>query len=158
MAAPDSKSDDKSNRLPFEPSSSRPKSSKKPATTTPAKQSPVKQPSSKRQTDATASIPEVVSRRMARRMAFFCGVPSFLGMMTFIGSYVLIQNYGVEIPPVVTLGVSLGFFALGFVGLSYGLFSASWDEARVGGILGFTELKSNWSKMREAKQSQQNDS
>ncbi len=153
MAPPDSQSDNKPNRLPFEPASTRPKVSKKPPSEDPA----TRRSLSTQRKSAEPGIPEVVSRRMARRMALFCGLPSLMGMMTFVGSYSLIQNRWLEVPPVVTLGLSLGFFGIGFLGLSYGLFSASWEEAQVGSLWGWPEFKSNWSKMMEARRSQKND-
>ena len=36
------------------------------------------------------------------------------------------------------------------IGLSYGIFSASWDENKTGSLLGWQELKTNFQRMREA--------
>jgi len=39
--------------------------------------------------------------------------------------------------------VSMGFFGLGVLGLSYGVLSASWDENRVGTLLGWQDFTQN---------------
>lgn len=96
---------------------------------------------------------------MAKRMAVFCGLPSLMGMMTFVASYAVIKNHWIDLPPVVTLTVSLGFFGLGFIGLSYGVLSASWEEDQSGSLWGLQEFKANWSKIAAArKESKESDS
>lgn len=77
-------------------------------------------------------------------------------MLTFIGSYAVVRNHWLELPPVVTLIVSLSFFGLGFVGLSYGVISASWEEDQDGSFWGLPEFKSNWSKITAARQESKN--
>lgn len=148
-----SKSNDKStdaDRLPFEPSSNRKKTEKKPApaaTSRPASSSSA----AKRSPSANSmAIPEVVSRRMIRRMALFCGVPTVLGISTFIVSYVVVTQELFKLPPTAVLLVSLGFFGLGVVGLSYGVLSASWDEDSAGSRLGWGEFRLNFGRMTEA--------
>ncbi len=94
-----------------------------------------------------AGIPEVVSRRMMRRMAVFSGVPTFLGMSSFIVSYILLTRHIVEFPNVVVLIVSLGFFGLGVIGLSYGVLSSSWEEEESGSLLGMAEFSINFRRM-----------
>jgi hypothetical protein len=96
------------------------------------------------------AIPKVVSNRMARRMALFCGVPTALGMATFIVSYVIISQGWFKLPNVAVVLVSMGFFGLGVLGLSYGVLSASWDEEIVGSKLGWQEFTRNWGRMVSA--------
>ncbi len=93
------------------------------------------------------NIPDAVSKRMVRRMALFCGVPSILGMSTFVASYFLVSRDIVELPNVVVVLVSMGFFGLGVLGLSYGVLSASWEEESVGSALGITEFGINLQRM-----------
>lgn len=93
-----------------------------------------------------SSIPEVVSRRMVRRIALFSGIPSGLGMLTFVISYVVVSQHYFKLPSVVVLLVSLGFFGLGVLGLSYGALSASWDEDRVGNWFGWSEFRTNFGR------------
>lgn len=96
------------------------------------------------------TIPEVVSKRMVRRMALFCGIPTAIGMSSFASSYWLNVSGTLEVPNVVVLLVSLGGFGLGVVGLTYGVLSASWDEQQPGSWLGFQEFSTNTGRMIEA--------
>ena len=94
-------------------------------------------------------IPEAVSNRMARRIAIATGVPTVLGMSTFVISYLLVSRSVLDIPPAVTLVTSGGFFLLGVVGLSYGVLSASWENAP-GSLLGFEQIGLNVSRLRSS--------
>lgn len=155
-------------RLPFEPTKNRKKPEKKVAAapTKPEKKSDSKQSGSKsksKKVAATAkgdrsvqnaatsmSIPDVVSRRMVRRMALFCGIPSALGISTFFVSYFVITHDLVALPNAAVVLISMGFFGLGVIGLSYGVLSASWDEAITGSALGWSEFTTNLGRMTEA--------
>jgi len=160
-------------RLPFEPAKSRKKPEKKapPASAKQEKQSDSRksdsQSTSKKaasqkgvakavkgdrsgQNSASMSIPDAVSRRMVRRMALFCGVPSALGMSTFFVSYFVVTHDLVALPNVAVVLISMGFFGLGVLGLSYGVLSASWDEAVAGSALGWSEFTTNLGRMTEA--------
>ncbi|MFM2431788.1 MAG: hypothetical protein RLZZ511_3001 [Cyanobacteriota bacterium] len=146
------KSDPVAEKLPFEPTSTKKKAPKVPASN--AKKSAPRVPRDQR---PDAQIPEVVSQRMARRMAVFSGIPTVLGMLTFVASYFLVKAK-VDLPPSVVLLVSLGFFGLGVVGLSYGLLSASWDEDKEGSLIGteqfgvnFGRLQAGWKEARQQK-------
>jgi len=132
-------------RLPFEPGQNRKKQAKKAAPVAPSRQSKVDQPNQKPTVTQRAftGVPEVVSKRMARRMAGFCGIPTGLGMLTFVVSYFIVTRGIYKLPTIAVLLVSLGFFGLGVLGLSYGAFSASWDEERVGSWLGWSEFRTN---------------
>lgn len=155
------------NPLPFEPSKKRQKSvkntNKPPAETT---KKPEKQPNNPQKIENKSpniekpettrkyskeemAIPKVVSNRMARRMALFCGVPTALGIITFIASYFII-SHGFKLPNVAVVLVSMGFFGLGVLGLSYGVLSASWDEEALGSKLGWQEFTVNWGRMVSA--------
>lgn len=97
---------------------------------------------------ARATVPEAVSQRMARRMAMFCGIPTTLGVLTFVVAYVIVTQGWFKLPNVAVLLVSMAWFGLGVLGLSYGVLSASWDENRVGTRLGWAEFVTNFSRMR----------
>ena len=147
-------------RLPFEPRTKRKKAPKSQPAPTSSKKATEKENSqplkaTKKQNTQTVSnestsIPEVVSKRMARRMALFSGAPTVLGMATFVISYVLVTKVGVKLPNVAVVLVSMGFFGLGVLGLTYGVLSASWDEDVLGTKLGWPEFKTNLGRMTAA--------
>jgi len=99
------------------------------------------------QSSRPSQIPEAVSRRMARRIGLATGVPTLLGMAVFVASYFLVSRRLLDVPPVVTLGLSGGFFLLGLVGLSYGVLSASWEEAP-GSLLGIEQIGLNIRRLK----------
>lgn len=86
---------------------------------------------------------------MARRVAIATGLPTLMGMGSFIGSYVVVSRGLLDIPPVATLVTSGGFFLLGLVGLSYGVLSASW-ETSAGSLLGFEQVGVNINRLRNS--------
>jgi hypothetical protein len=136
-------------RLPFEPRTKRKKTAKTqpaPAATEKTAKKEKQKPASKE----SMAIPDVVSKRMVRRMALLCGIPSILGIATFVVSYFLVTKVGLKFPHVAVVLVSMGFFGLGVLGLSYGVLSASWDEEVPGTTLGWQEFKTNWGRMTAA--------
>ncbi len=96
------------------------------------------------------AIPEVVSQRMIRRMLVFSGVPTGLAAVIFIGSYVVLVRHIFEVPTTLVLLSTLGCFGLGVLGLSYGVLSASWEEAEPGSPLGWPEFRVNFGRMVSA--------
>jgi len=146
--------------LPFEPTQTRKQTTKQAsaAKQTPTKHSGAKnapkaarsssQPVAKRKGDA--GVPAVVSSRMVRRMAFFSGLPTALGMLTFVASYIVVSNEWLKVPNVAVVLVSMGCFGLGVLGLTYGVISASWDEERVGTRLGWGEFTTNFGRVVES--------
>jgi hypothetical protein len=128
--------------LPFEPKSKRKKVEKKPpqAVAPSSKTSRSNQKKPRRPVDG--AIPEVVSRRMVKRMALFSGIPTGLAMMSFVAFYLVVSQGWLEVPNYVAFAVSLLFFGLGVVGLSYGIFSSSWED-EPGGFWGWAEFRLN---------------
>lgn len=133
-----------SNGLPFEP-----KSKGKPAPKKAASSPKTPRKLEKSAKSADAGIPQVVSRRMAKRMFIFSGIPTLLGLSSFPVSYAVFASHLVDLPNVVVLLMSLGFFGLGVLGLTYGVLSASWDEDKPGSALGIEEFKLNLGRMIE---------
>jgi hypothetical protein len=129
--------------LPFEPGANKPRP-------TAAKRKPVIMNKPGRDSTALESsrIPDVVGKRMIARSVVLCGVPTVLGMLVFIGSYLAI-THGIKLPNVVVLLVSMGCLGLGVLGLSYGILSASWEENQDGSWLGLAEFKLNFGRMKE---------
>lgn len=116
--------------------------------TTPVKAAvpPKKSQATKRSSRPTLEqtrIPDGVSRRMIRRIILFSGLPTALGISTFVVSYLVVSNELIELPNVAVLFTSLGFFGLGVLGLSYGVLSASWEETQEGSLLGWGEFQVN---------------
>ena len=159
--SPASKAEESSgDRLPFEPRQKRKKNvkakpepapdkataSKEAATASPKKDKPKAKAASKE----SMAIPDVVSKRMVRRMALLCGIPTVLGISTFFVSYFLVTKFGLKLPNVAVVLVSMGFFGLGVLGLSYGVISASWDEDVPGTTLGWQEFTTNWGRLTSA--------
>ena len=129
-------------RLAFEPRQKKKKAPKPPPQE--SQKNSEKTDSSTRQQTAAMAIPEAVSKRMVRRMALFCGIPTGLGMSSFFIFYWIVSNGWVKIPASAVGTVSLGLFGLGVLGLSYGILSTSWDEDRVGGCWALKSLESTW--------------
>ena len=106
------------------------------------------QPSSVRKSARQRStIPDHVSSRMMRRVLLLSGAPTLLAMGVFVLSYILVNQGVMQIEPIVTIGVSGVFFVLGLFGLSYGVLSASWDDAP-GSLLGLEQFGTNLQRLR----------
>ncbi|MBD2245778.1 PAM68 family protein [Nostoc sp. FACHB-888] len=137
-------------RLPFEPKKKRQKPAKTQSKLAAQPQESGKQADKKRPyTKEEMAIPQVVSQRMIRRVAGFCGVPTALGISALVVSYLLAMYFNIQLPPIAVLLVNMGLFGLGVLGITYGVLSASWDEERVGSLLGLGEFNTNWERMVE---------
>ncbi|MEQ9548460.1 MAG: PAM68 family protein [Coleofasciculus sp. G3-WIS-01] len=151
------------NPLPFEPSQKRKKKSKPQAkpVASKAEAKPKAKPDKPRTSSSESmAIPDQVSKRMVRRMALLCGIPTALGILSFVVSYLVVVNLEIKLPNVAVVLVSMGFFGLGVLGLSYGVLSASWEEEIPGTVIGWQEFTTNlgrltsaWREAREAKKS-----
>jgi Photosynthesis affected mutant 68 len=97
-------------------------------------------------------IPDVVSKRMIRRVLVFCGIPILMGMGIFLGSYWIIINHLFKVPNTVVLLTSMACLGLSVLGLSYGILSACWEEdsSIKGSLLGWQEFKVNFGRMADA--------
>ncbi len=126
-------------RLPFEPRQNKKKTPKK------APSKPVKSSEA-----SLSAIPENVSKRMITRMSLFSGIPTALGISSFVISYVIVTKEWFNLPTFVPLLVSMGCFGLGVIGLSYGILSSSWDEERSGSWWGWEEFTINFGRIRKA--------
>ncbi len=109
--------------------------------------------SAARKSQATNFIPEDVSRRMVKRVVLFSGLPTLVGFGSFFANYYILTQTSIELPPYFTFAETLAFFGLGFVGISYGVLSASWDTAP-GSRLGFSEFRTNLGNLTQAWQDQ----
>lgn len=164
-------SDSKRDRLPFEPGSKRKKSTDarsatpdakaesranaKPAASASSKAAATSRSQSRSESRPAARpqrepIPEAVSRRMIARIGAFSGTPTIFGVLSLVGSYFVVTREWFPLPSVAVLLVSMGFFGLGVLGVTYGALSASWDEYDEGTPLGWKEFKVNLARVRES--------
>ena len=85
--------------------------------------------------------------------------PLRLGALSFVASYFIVSKELIELPPIAVLLVSLGFFGLGVLGLSYGALSTSWDEGPdEGSLVGWGEFRLNLGRMQQAWKESRNQS
>ena len=141
-------------QIPFEPNSVK-KSKKSPerSPTPSPKKVTSKKPEAeklKRSPSTDSPIPPEVNKRLIRRAALFSGIPTSLGFITFIASYIIVVKKWADLPNSAVVLVSMGFLGIGVLGLSYGAVSASWDENRVGNWWGWQEFKQNFGYLRAA--------
>jgi hypothetical protein len=134
-------------RLPFEPAKTRKKTPKKPSE--PLVQGVQNDEPSKPDKESL-TIPETVSQRMIARIGIFSGVPTGMGILTFILSYFVVKNHLFPLANTAVVLVSMAFFGFGVLGLTYGALSSSWDEDIPGSVLGWQEFNTNWTRMRGA--------
>ena len=142
----------KQDALPFEPKSfkSAKKTAKAPAVPRKKNASSKQGGASRKKSVKVEGVPEVVSRRMAKRMVVFCGIPTLLGIAVLPTSYLLISREIVALPNTAVLLVSMLCLGLSVVGLTYGVLSASWDEDQPGTLLGIQEFQINLQRFRES--------
>ena len=101
------------------------------------------------QNTSSSGIPKYVADRMARRIFFTTGIPTILGMLVFVVSYIIVTRNIAEIPPSATIAISALFFLLGLAGLSFGILSASWDK-EPGSFFGIENIPLNIKRAKAA--------
>lgn len=138
------------------PNTNKKKAKSAPKLSAKAPKSKKKQKKSKGQKRAAPSsvIPKVVSNRMIRRVGIFSGIPTLLAFLTIPTSYFVTEQGWIDFPSTVVLFVSISLLALGLVGVSYGIISASWDEEIKGSALGISEFRLNLGRIQERRQIQ----
>mmetsp|Transcript_15619 Transcript_15619/g.23666 ORF Transcript_15619/g.23666 Transcript_15619/m.23666 type:complete len:259 (+) Transcript_15619:99-875(+) len=99
--------------------------------------------------ETPAAIPEKVAMRMGQRMIPFVGIPLFLGLGSFVVFWYLATYKDMEFQPVTVAFTSIALLAVGLLGITYSIFSTSWDEDREGDILGLEEAKRNLDNVKE---------
>lgn len=109
-----------------------------------------------RETDAAlredagaAAIPEKVAQRMGKRMLPFVGIPLFGSFASFIGFWYMAVYKDMEFQPALVATTSFVFLAIGLLGITYSVMSASWDDDREGSGLGIDEFKTNVGNLKE---------
>lgn len=94
-------------------------------------------------------LPEIVANRMLRRILTFGSVPLGMLFVFFAAYFVLKYKYDITVIPVVVAYSTLGTVALSTLGITYGIFSSSWDEDVEGSRLGFAEAKLNFLRAKD---------
>lgn len=101
-------------------------------------------------TPSDGTMPEIVATRMGRRIALFGGIPFSL-LFAFFGVYfILTYEFEITVLPAVVAYSTLLLIGASGVGITYGIFSSSWDPEDEGSALGFDEAKLNLFRARDA--------
>lgn len=100
------------------------------------------------QENSDEQIDERVSNRILKRIILFSGIPLLTGFVSFpsLLLYMRVANKGIVLDLPLWLGyvASILTFGAGFIGVSYVVFSSSWDPNREGTFLGWEEAKLNF--------------
>ena len=88
-------------------------------------------------------VSEVVNERMLRRIIAFCGLPTFTGFALFPLFWYLKVILKLEVPMIAVYAVQTLVLGSGFLGITYGIMSASWDPAVEGSLLGVEQFRLN---------------
>ena len=88
-------------------------------------------------------VSEVVNNRMLRRIIAFCGIPTFTGFCLFPFFYYLKVVQKLEVPMIAVYAVQSLTFGGAFFGITYGIFSSSWDPRVEGSLLGVEQFRQN---------------
>ena len=90
------------------------------------------------------AVPQIVTDRMLSRVVRFSGIPMVLGFTTGPTYYYFAKiNTQEWLEPWMFFAASTATFGLAFLGITYGVLSASWDPSREGSALGVDEFKMN---------------
>ena len=89
------------------------------------------------------AVPQIVTDRMLSRVVRFSGIPMVLGFTTGPTYYYFAKINTQEWLEPWMFFASTATFGLAFVGITYGVLSASWDPSREGSALGVDEFKMN---------------
>lgn len=138
-------------KIPFEPPLKKKKNPKKPSVTVTNSEEWSKDKAS------LSAIPESVSRRMIKRMAILSGIPTVLGITSFLGFYWVVTHDIYEVPTIAVVLITMALFGSGVLGLTYGILSSSWDEHDEGSVIGWQEFKVNFGRMTTAWKSARKD-
>ena len=90
------------------------------------------------------AVPQIVTDRMLSRVVRFSGIPMVLGFTTGPTYYYFAKiNTQEWLEPWMFFAASTATFGLAFLGITYGVLSASWDPSREGSAVGVDEFKMN---------------
>jgi len=111
-----------------------------------------------REDSSAAVIPERVAMRMGKRMLPFVGIPLFGGMGAFVAFWYFATYKNIQFQPAAVAFTTIALLAVGLLGITYSVMSASWDDtAEPGSALGFNEASKNLNSLKEGlKRSREN--
>lgn len=92
---------------------------------------------------APDTLPQEVADRMLRRMVAFAGAPAAVVLSALPLARYLESSGALDIRAWQVLLFTGALFAASIAGVTYGAVSASWDPARAGSLLGWSEAKVN---------------
>ncbi|KAI0560461.1 PAM68-like protein [Gracilaria domingensis] len=95
------------------------------------------------------TLPEIVANRMLRRILGFGGVPFTIFFLFFATYFVLKYKYDITVLPAVVAYSTLSTIGLATVGITYGIFSSSWDEDVDGSFFGWEQVPKNFMRAKE---------
>jgi Photosynthesis affected mutant 68 len=93
--------------------------------------------------DSKIILPNELNGRILKRGLLFSGLPFGLALMTLPTASYLITVRHIALPNAAVFLVSLLFFGLSVVGVTYSLLSSSWDPQVEGSFWGIAEFKEN---------------
>ena len=96
-----------------------------------------------REPPAPDTLPQEVADRMLRRMVAFAGAPAAVALSALPLARHLESSGALDIRAWQALLFTGALFAASIAGVTYGAVSASWDPARAGSLLGWSEAKVN---------------
>lgn len=134
--------------LPFEPRQNKKKIAKQPVNK--SENTPKFNSAYDKQNASLSGIPEAVSNAMVKRMIYFSGIPTALGISSFFFFYLVVRQEWFKVPTSAVVLVSMGLFGLGVLGLTYSILSTSWDADRKGSLWGWEEVKINFPRLTSA--------
>ena len=79
----------------------------------------------------------------------FVGIPLFGTCASFIGFWYMAVYKDQEFQPALVATTSFVFLAVGLLGITYSVLSASWDDDREGSGLGFDEFQTNVGNLKD---------
>jgi len=100
-------------------------------------------PTKSSQDDSKIILPNELNGRILKRGLLFSGLPFGLALMTLPTATYLITVRHIDLPNAAVFLVSLLFFGLSVVGVTYSLLSASWNPEVEGSFWGIAEFKEN---------------
>mmetsp|Transcript_22096 Transcript_22096/g.50981 ORF Transcript_22096/g.50981 Transcript_22096/m.50981 type:complete len:124 (-) Transcript_22096:168-539(-) len=86
---------------------------------------------------------------MGVRMMSFAGIPLLGTLLAFVAFWYLSVEKNMAIQPNMVAYTTIFFLVIGLGGITYAIFSTSWDPDREGSMLGMEEVKRNLGNVQD---------